>query len=66
HHIEEIPTTTTHALLIRDGRVTAQGSAELVITTEHISECFDHAIDILRNGGRYSAQSRTRPLGSTA
>ncbi len=66
HHIEEIPTTTTHALLIRDGLVTAQGPAESVITTGHISECFDHPIDILRNGGRYSAQSRTSPLGTTA
>ncbi|MDH6283724.1 ABC transporter ATP-binding protein [Prescottella agglutinans] len=66
HHIEEIPTTTTHGLLIRDGRVTAQGPADAVITTEHISECFDHPITIVRNAGRYSAQSRTPGLGSTA
>ncbi|BCN52329.1 ATP-binding cassette domain-containing protein [Rhodococcus hoagii] len=59
HHIEEIPTTTTHALLIRDGRITAQGDAESVITTARISECFDHPITIVRHGGRYSAQSRT-------
>lgn len=66
HHIEEIPTTTTHALLIRDGVITAQGSADSVITTARISECFDHPITILRNGGRYSAQSRVDGLGSTA
>lgn len=59
HHIEEIPTTTTHALLIRDGRITAQGPAESVVTTERISECFDHPITIVRHGGRYAAQSRT-------
>ncbi|QBJ98732.1 ATP-binding cassette domain-containing protein [Rhodococcus sp. ABRD24] len=66
HHIEEIPTTTTHALLIRGGRVTAQGPAESVITTERISECFDHRIDILRIGGRYSAQSRSRQVEAIA
>ncbi|MGO4202401.1 ABC transporter ATP-binding protein [Rhodococcus sp. TAF43] len=66
HHIEEIPTTTTHAILIRDGVIIAQGSAASVITTERISECFDHPIDILRNGGRYSAQARAPKVGSTA
>ncbi|WP_137726024.1 ABC transporter ATP-binding protein [Prescottella subtropica] len=61
HHIEEIPTTTTHAVLLRDGRVTAQGRAVEVITTERITECFDHPIDIVCHGGRYAARSRPAP-----
>jgi iron complex transport system ATP-binding protein len=60
HHIEEIPSTTTHALLIKDGVVTASGLAENVITTQNISECFSHPIEIERRGGRWNAQSRPR------
>jgi len=60
HHIEEIPGTTTHALLIKDGVVTASGLAEDVITTQNISECFSHPIEIERRGGRWNAQSRPR------
>lgn len=55
HHLEEIPTSTTHAVLIRDGRITAQGAVEDVITTAGISECFDHPIDIDRRNGRWAA-----------
>ncbi|MDF0532378.1 ATP-binding cassette domain-containing protein, partial [Tsukamurella sp. 8J] len=56
HHLEEIPTTTTHALLIRDGIITAAGTVENTLTTEHISHAFDHPITITRHsGGRWNA-----------
>ncbi|AOW91664.1 ABC transporter ATP-binding protein [Rhodococcus sp. WMMA185] len=58
HHLEEIPMTTTHAILIRDGRVTARGEVADVLTTAHISECFDHPIEITRQRGRWVAQTR--------
>jgi len=58
HHLEEIPTTTTHAVLIRDGRVIAQGPVTDVLTTGNISECFDHPIEITRQRGRWVAQTR--------
>lgn len=60
HHLEEIPTSTSHAVLIREGRIMADGPVEQVITTENISECFDHPIDIGRRNGRWVATaSRT-------
>ncbi|WP_254716251.1 ABC transporter ATP-binding protein [Actinomadura sp. WMMB 499] len=55
HHLEELPTSTSHALLLRDGRVLAAGAAAGVLTTEAVSECFDHPITISRNGGRWAA-----------
>ncbi|GAA4384780.1 hypothetical protein GCM10023147_05660 [Tsukamurella soli] len=47
--------TTTHALLIRDGIITAAGPVENVLTTARISEAFDHPITITRQGGRWNA-----------
>jgi iron complex transport system ATP-binding protein len=55
HHLEELPTSTTHALLLREGRVLASGPAGEVITTELVSECFDHPITITRHNGRWAA-----------
>lgn len=60
HHLEEIPASTTHAVLIKDGRIIADGHVDEVITTENISACFDHPIDIDRRNGRWVATaSRT-------
>ncbi|MDR6911291.1 iron complex transport system ATP-binding protein [Rhodococcus fascians] len=60
HHLEEIPTSTTHALLIRDGRVHAQGPVDTVLTTDNISTCFDHPIDISQRRGRWVATAAHR------
>ncbi|BCI52312.1 ABC transporter ATP-binding protein [Mycolicibacterium litorale] len=57
HHIEEIPATTSHALLLRDGRIVAKGPAAAVLTSEAISACFDHPISIVGNNGRWFAQA---------
>src|SRR5690606_292663 len=37
HHLEELPSTTTHALLIAAGRTVACGPADTTITTDTIS-----------------------------
>ncbi len=57
HHLEELPTTTTHALLIADGRVVAQGPARSVITSENISEAFAHPIRVSVDDGRWMARA---------
>lgn len=57
HHLEELPVSTTHALLLRAGRVLASGPADDVLTTELISACFDHPITIGKTGGRWSARA---------
>ena len=53
HHLEEIPASTTHALLLRDGRVHARGPVTEVVTSEHVSSCFAHPVRIGHDGGRW-------------
>ncbi|TWF95954.1 ABC transporter ATP-binding protein [Saccharopolyspora dendranthemae] len=60
HHLEELPTGTTHAMLLRDGRCLAAGEVDEVITGEHISTCFDHPVHITRDHGRWYARAATR------
>ncbi|MGY5766435.1 ABC transporter ATP-binding protein [Brachybacterium sp. DNPG3] len=57
HHLEELPASTTHAVLIRDGRVHAAGPAREVLTTELVSSCFDHPIAIEHHDGRWAARA---------
>ncbi len=58
HHLEELPSTTTHALLIAHGRVLASGDARRVITSEHVTAAFEHPIDVEYRDGRWGARAR--------
>ncbi len=40
HHSEEIPRTTTHAIILKDGRVLAQGEKRSTITSANLSQAF--------------------------
>lgn len=55
HHLEDLPSSTTHAMLLRDGEVTASGPVAQTLTSEEISACFDHAVSVRRHDGRWSA-----------
>jgi iron complex transport system ATP-binding protein len=57
HHVEEIPPGITHAMLLRDGRVVAQGLAEDVLNSEHLSATFGLPLALERVGGRYFARA---------
>ncbi|RKT88119.1 iron complex transport system ATP-binding protein [Saccharopolyspora antimicrobica] len=57
HHLEELPASTTHAMLLRDGQCLASGEVDEVITTDHISKCFDHPVRITRTDGRWHARA---------
>ena len=41
HHLEEIPAFISHALVLREGRVLAQGEATAVLTSACLSEAFE-------------------------
>lgn len=58
HHLEELPTSTTHALLIGEGRTVAIGSAQSTVTTEHVSEAFRHPVTVGFADGRWSARAK--------
>lgn len=55
HHLEEIPPTATHALLIKDGRILAQGPIGEALTSGTVSECFGLPIEVRETAGRWSA-----------
>ncbi|MEV4755430.1 ABC transporter ATP-binding protein [Micromonospora sp. NPDC049559] len=57
HHVEEIPPGFTHALLLRDGGIVAQGLIGETITGEHLSETFGIPLSVERVGDRFAARA---------
>ena len=57
HHLEELPTTTTHALLLKSGRAIASGPAPAVLADEPLSACFGVPVTVSRAGGRWAARA---------
>ncbi len=57
HHVEEIPTGFTHGLLLREGRVVAQGPLDEVLTSDVLSRTFGLALDVSRHGERWFARA---------
>jgi len=55
HHLEEIPPSSTHALLLAGGRVLAQGPIADVLTSTAVSTCFDLPVEVSRRNGRWAA-----------
>ncbi|MDX6742184.1 ATP-binding cassette domain-containing protein [Actinocorallia sp. A-T 12471] len=60
HHLEELPTSTTHALLLSEGRVVASGPVASTLTTQNITTTFAHPIQVHHNDGRWTART-SRP-----
>ncbi|MYB11364.1 MAG: ATP-binding cassette domain-containing protein [Acidimicrobiia bacterium] len=58
HRTEEIPAGFTHGLILRDGRVLAQGPLEDVLTSDSLSACFDLPLKLEHHNGRWHAQAR--------
>ncbi|WP_036925107.1 ABC transporter ATP-binding protein [Acidipropionibacterium thoenii] len=63
HHLEELPATTTHALLLADGRVVASGPAPEVLTSANVTATFDYPIEVEYRDGRWNART-SRPRRS--
>jgi iron complex transport system ATP-binding protein len=57
HHLEELPRTTTHAMLISHGAVVASGLAHDVITSETVSAAFEHPIEVGHHDERWVARA---------
>lgn len=58
HHLEEIPTGMTHALLLKEGRVVAAGPIGEVLTDTLLSDAFDLPLQVSQEDGRWSARAR--------
>jgi iron complex transport system ATP-binding protein len=57
HHLEELPTTITHAALLRDGLLTASGAVGEVLTDDAVSGCFGLALSVRHAEGRWAASA---------
>ena len=55
HHVEEIPTGTTHVLLLRAGEVLAAGPLEATLTAPALSEAFGLPLELERRADRWTA-----------
>jgi iron complex transport system ATP-binding protein len=58
HHVEEIPASFTHALLLREGQALAQGPIAGVLTAESLGACFGLPLQLERRDGRWLAWAR--------
>ncbi|WP_369916108.1 ABC transporter ATP-binding protein [Plantactinospora sp. KBS50] len=58
HHVEEIPPAFSHALLLRDGRIVAQGLLGDTLTSENLSTTFGVPLVVQRSGDRFTARAR--------
>lgn len=64
HHVEEIPDGFTHALLLDEGAVVAQGLIDDVLTSENLSRAFHQSISIDKIDGRYFARRSRASRGA--
>ena len=60
HHLEELPASTSHALLLRDGQVVAAGPVSEVLTTGLVSRCFAYPVTVARQAGRWTSIAASR------
>jgi iron complex transport system ATP-binding protein len=57
HHVEEIPPGFSHALLLRAGRVVAQGLIGETITGDNLTETFGVPLKVGFDDGRFTARA---------
>jgi iron complex transport system ATP-binding protein len=57
HHLEELPSSTSHVMLLRDGAISAAGPIDEMLTSELVSACFGFPIEVHAMNGRYAARA---------
>jgi iron complex transport system ATP-binding protein len=55
HHIHEIPPEITHAVLLKGGRVIAEGEKAQILTNGNLTALFDTPIELVQANGFYQA-----------
>lgn len=56
HHVEDIPSSTSHLIGLTDGRVSANGPIASQLTSKLLSEMFDLEVDLATDRGRWTAR----------
>lgn len=58
HHLDEVPPSMTHCMMLRSGRVLAAGPIDEVLDDGNLSDCFGLALTLDRRpDGRYGARA---------
>jgi iron complex transport system ATP-binding protein len=57
HHLEDLPQTVSHVLLLAEGRILAQGTVQQMLTSELVSRCYGFPIEVTSHGGRWAARA---------
>lgn len=58
HHLDEIPPSVTHALVLREGRVVASGPVAEALTSATLGEAFGAPCEVTRANGRFRLEVR--------
>jgi len=58
HHTEEIIPAITHVLVLRSGRVLAQGSKQEILTETTLSDAFGRPMEVINKDGRFWTRMR--------
>jgi iron complex transport system ATP-binding protein len=66
HHVEEIPPNFTDVLLLREGRIVAQGPIEITLTASNLSQAFGMPLELEQRGDRWTARLKSGAGTSTA
>lgn len=53
HYVEEIPPSFTHAIIIKDGKILAQGKIDKVLTSKNLSEAYGAPCKLSKSKGFY-------------
>lgn len=59
HHLEELPASTSHAMVFKSGRIIAQGLADQAITSAVVSDAFSVEVKVGRlSNGRFFVHAK--------
>ncbi len=58
HHLDELPRSVGQVILMKAGRIVAQGPPDAMLTSSHLSTLFGCRIEVFQNDGRFIASAR--------
>ncbi|MDH5422931.1 MAG: ABC transporter ATP-binding protein, partial [Acidimicrobiia bacterium] len=60
HHVDDIPGSFTHIIMLNNGEVIASGEIKQTLTSQAVSDTFDMPLEVSFEAGRFRA---TAPRG---
>lgn len=60
HHVEEITSGFTHALILKDGSIVKQGPVSAALNSKSLSEAFSAPLRLRKSSGRYSLKLKAK------